>query len=1436
MNLIILNLIFSRVPRGGSSVGWTAVLDTDDFTRGAAEIDQSFDDLSGASSRFDKTMSGMGVATAVSAVVIDRMGQAIIGAFSNGIEMAKQFEQQMAKVRTLIQVTDAEFDNLGKGVLAISQRLPQTLDSLTDALFNLISAGVETKDSLDVLELSAKAATAGFTDVNTTAKLGISTINAFGLEITDLNRVYDIFFETARIGVTNFESLASELGSVLPSAKALGVSLEELGGIFAAATKGGISTAEVATGLDATFRNLAGRKDALEELANVKLFDAGEFRGLVPVFNDLSESLGELTRERRVDLLNELGFDAQASRIVLTITNDMETFNESVIEVAGSAGAMGKAFETAIVTSENQLGILGNRIKTLSMGLLQPFVSLLGDAAGGINRLFDSFDASRITSEFQSLQTSTQDQIRQLEILRQKYEDTTQTLSNTTAGAEAHERASQDQKDAINAIRDILPGAITGYNEYGDAIGVSVGHIKDFIDAQKQMLSADFVDRIKGLAKDAETLESRMADLTESVSDFAGISRSLKGLGREGFIELVKNAELGEEGLERLFETFQKFGADEGEALDLVSEVEGILRNFDNVDDQVKAAGESFDRLGEKARAALVDPNERIREMNKQLGVTKIALDKLTASFGLRGLIEDYRELSEKAELTADETKRLNEIIGEGLALELGANVGDVEKQLQQFAEILGPVEVEILPKVEPIKAGDVAIDPIQFDKVKDKLKIELDEMQLAMLESGDTQEAIDVARARRSVERFTEALSEKVNKEKDFNAALLKVKIELAEAEIKLLESTESERKRIENETTRNQEEAARTRIKLFADEISAQLKLLDGLSGQDKTVAVRVLSEVGGFGEEKIERLLSGVEDGILSAGDVLEVKANLLQEAMNALDQNLDVETKETRAFTDFVIAQQDRISHHIRQAQAERIKEEAAIADSKKDTMIDMADHEAEIDERVRKEGQAGREAEAKGIEEQTRKGMSSWKKYTQAQKDNAIQQNKFLRDTNQISLWEYRQLLFSQLDALEDAKQRGTEIWREAFRELHDINQQIAEDFDQTTERMAERWEALASGLSKTFDMLADQFGEKWRDAANLMGDLSQAGAQALIGNHIPAINSLISAASSYGEVWKDITGFMVGDTESDEEFFKAAEHSERLSDALSRLIKLPQALLNEFVSRGFTDWAGQSALEFLEGLEQGIRDQQQSVLSASQDLVGMFEKGIIEGFSASEIGEDITASLDRMMIRAIIESVTNLSKIQPLIGHYAEALVHALSDGILDEGEKSTLNAYRKLIEDKSTKAFALQQQAIEQVKRDFGIEFEGSSASAGGVDRLTPRTSFTAVTERTGSAMLSSLTQQTRHLFSIRESGLRMVEILNRQKTTGDVPPAAAAPLAPPAVQHLNVTDTVNIQIDGEFVMEANGIDDVDVELIAARLHQRIIRRREAFIGRARG
>jgi len=105
------------------------------------------------------------------------------------------FTHKMLEVKTLTNLGTKAFKNLSQTVLDITRRVPQSARELADALYDIVSAGVEVGKSARVLELSAKAAVAGVTNTKTAAKTGLAVINAYGKSIDDLGEVYDILFK-----------------------------------------------------------------------------------------------------------------------------------------------------------------------------------------------------------------------------------------------------------------------------------------------------------------------------------------------------------------------------------------------------------------------------------------------------------------------------------------------------------------------------------------------------------------------------------------------------------------------------------------------------------------------------------------------------------------------------------------------------------------------------------------------------------------------------------------------------------------------------------------------------------------------------------------------------------------------------------------------------------------------------------------------------------------------------------------------------------------------------------------------------------------------------------------------------------------------------------------------------------------------------------------
>ncbi|MBK9458289.1 MAG: phage tail tape measure protein [Sphingobacteriales bacterium] len=172
-------------------------------------------------------------------VVTNPLAQAVAGAAAMGVylkdatALSAEFDKSMAKVNVTLQKSPAELRNIGNQVAEIARK--NGLANLSDAplaLNKIVSAGIDdTKQALALLDPTLKAAKAGFTDVETVAGAAVSVIKSSGID--NATRVYDVLFATLNKGNAEFRDIANYLPQIIPSARAAGVSLEEVGGSFA---------------------------------------------------------------------------------------------------------------------------------------------------------------------------------------------------------------------------------------------------------------------------------------------------------------------------------------------------------------------------------------------------------------------------------------------------------------------------------------------------------------------------------------------------------------------------------------------------------------------------------------------------------------------------------------------------------------------------------------------------------------------------------------------------------------------------------------------------------------------------------------------------------------------------------------------------------------------------------------------------------------------------------------------------------------------------------------------------------------------------------------------------------------------------------------------------------------------------------------------------
>lgn len=193
---------------------------------------------------------------------------AAIGAFAP-VRAFADWEKGIKEVYTLFD-NKKVLEEYGETIKELSKegiRAGLTVEDVNKALFTSVSAMGMSKKTIDVYKKSLILARGGVADVSTSLSGMMSVINAWGAETTSATEVANAFFTAQKKGVTTVEELASNIGTVAPLAKKMGLSIEETMATIAALTTGGLSTDTATTGLKNTLQALANpTKNAQETL------------------------------------------------------------------------------------------------------------------------------------------------------------------------------------------------------------------------------------------------------------------------------------------------------------------------------------------------------------------------------------------------------------------------------------------------------------------------------------------------------------------------------------------------------------------------------------------------------------------------------------------------------------------------------------------------------------------------------------------------------------------------------------------------------------------------------------------------------------------------------------------------------------------------------------------------------------------------------------------------------------------------------------------------------------------------------------------------------------------------------------------------------------------------------------------------------------------
>ena len=297
------------------------------------------------------------------------------------VKSALEFSKSQGQVRTLINVTDQEFQKLNESTLEFAGSMNVAAADASKALYDALSGGVQRSEVIPFLEAAAAAAHAGGSSLTEAVGILVQAQNTYGSTVLKAAEASDVLFEVIRGGITTLPELGAVLGRVLPTAAALGVSFQDVGSSLSVMTSRTADTAGSVTRLNALF--VAALRDSSKLAKGIKSELGGSFRDLIAEGMTTSEIMQALRDKLPYEQFLQLFRRVEALNGALLITGDQNApaVATAFENMTSAAGATQTAFDKVAASAGFQMDTKLNEIKIELMKLATDALPLLVQAA-----------------------------------------------------------------------------------------------------------------------------------------------------------------------------------------------------------------------------------------------------------------------------------------------------------------------------------------------------------------------------------------------------------------------------------------------------------------------------------------------------------------------------------------------------------------------------------------------------------------------------------------------------------------------------------------------------------------------------------------------------------------------------------------------------------------------------------------------------------------------------------------------------------------------------------------------------------------------------------------------------------------------------------------------------------------------------------------------
>lgn len=226
----------------------------------------------------------------------------------------------------------------------------------------------------------------------------------------------------------------------------------------------------------------------------------GSFRALMSATEGAAISFGEVLAPSISSLADSI------KDIMLWFNNLSATTKKWIVVVAGLAAGIGPA------------AIAIGAITTMIAAMVSPIALVVaGIAALGVGLAYLSSSSVKTVETVNNATKAWEEQKAKVDALEKTLPDLIKRHDELKEKSNKSKEEQDELKTVIQKIADIMPGAISQFDEYGRVMGVSTEKARELMEMQRAMLKIQNRDAIAEQEKNLERLDKRINNFKETI-------------------------------------------------------------------------------------------------------------------------------------------------------------------------------------------------------------------------------------------------------------------------------------------------------------------------------------------------------------------------------------------------------------------------------------------------------------------------------------------------------------------------------------------------------------------------------------------------------------------------------------------------------------------------------------------------------------------------------------------------------------------------------------------------------------------------------------------------------------------------------------------------------------------------------------------------------